>query len=427
MSHRVLRRLLVVGCAAGVLLIPVASALAWIACQTPKISTSASWGTVGHGIHDMAVLSGGSSPGGTISWQVYSATDMSCSNPLTSTPLKVSVSGDGTYTSPDFTPSSAGSYQWVATYSGDGKNAAVSTSCNDRNEVSSVSKASPAISTSASPGTVGQGIHDVATLSGGYAPMGTITWTVFNTSDKSCSTPLSSSSLTVNGDGTYTSPDFMASSPGSYQWVATYSGDGNNGSVASQCNDSSEVSMVQPAPGPVQPAPGSGIDVLKLQRVGSSGSFTTGTVTAQVGQTIQYEIQVTNTGNAPLTLSLNDPHCNAGTIQGPFVISGTLTGDVLSPGGEAKYTCSHVLTSSDSSPFTNTAMVTGQPPTGPAVSGTSSVTASKAAVKPVKIVKCKPGHVKKTKKVHGKTVAVCVAKKKGAISREPKKPMGFTG
>jgi len=175
-----------------------------------------------------------------------------------------------------------------------------------------------------------------------------------------------------------------------------------------------------------------GMTVTKLQRDGSSGSFTTGTITAMVGDTIQYEIQVTNTGNTTLALGLSDPHCDAGTIQGPTALSGTLTGDVLSPGGAAQYTCSHVLATSDASPFTNTATVTGQPPSGPSVVGVGSVTANKQAVLPVKIsqkkpIRCTKGRVKRTKKVHGKKVIVCVTKKRPVIARRPIRPAGFTG
>jgi hypothetical protein len=92
-----------------------------------------------------------------------------------------------------------------------------------------------------------------------------------------------------------------------------------------------------------------------------------------------------------------------------------------------------VLTAGDASPFTNTATVTGQPPSGPPVSGTSSVTANKQAVLPVTIkkkkppIKCAKGKVKRTKKVHGKTVIRCVAKKHPIISRAPLHPSGFTG
>ncbi len=641
----------------------------WVDCAVPKIATTASSGTIGQPIHDTATLSGSNAATGTISWNVYASGDTKCSTALNSSPLTTAVNGDGSYNSPDFTPSSPGSYQWVATYSGDSQNLPASTSCNDPKEQSTVSKAAPSLATQATSNTFGQPVHDVATLTGGDAPTGTITWNVY-AANTGCATSIHSASVMVTGDGNYNSPDFSPSA-GTYQWVATYSGDANNSSVATSCTDPKEQSTIsttsapgislvklerdgssgsythgpitgnvtdtinyqmtvintgntslviafsdpqcdtgtlsgpvvvsgvfdatkstlypggelqytcshvlaagdapqftntasatgQPPSGP--PVSGSdtvvtfvntpGMTVTKLQRDGSSGAFTTGTITASVGDTLQYEIQVTNTGNTPLTLSLSDPHCDAnsisgptaisgtltgnvlapgaaaqytcshvltvndvpsftnagtvtgqpptgpplsgtgivvanvttsgitvvklqrdgstgtfttgtisakvgdtieyeiqvtntgtsqltlslndplctaGTVSGPTAVSGTLTGNVLSPGGVAQYTCSHVLTSTDSSPFTNTATVTGQPPTGPAVSGTSSVTATKQAIKAVKVVKCPSGKVKKTTKVHGKTVTVCVAKKKvkaKVISRKPKKPSGFTG
>ncbi len=177
------------------------------------------------------------------------------------------------------------------------------------------------------------------------------------------------------------------------------------------------------------------LSVVKLQREGTSGAFTSAPINATVGQTIQYEIQVTNTGNLPLALSINDPLCDAGTLQGPTSLSGTLSVNVLSPGGEAQYTCSHVLTAGDASPFTNTATVTGAPPSGTPVSGTSSVIANKQAVSSVTVptkMRCTKGKVRKTKKVHGKKVTVCVPKshvtvKSKKISRKPQRSSGFTG
>jgi hypothetical protein len=103
--------------------------------------------------------------------------------------------------------------------------------------------------------------------------------------------------------------------------------------------------------------------VVKLQRDGTTGSFTTSPITANVGDTIYYEIQVTNTGDTDLTLSLSDPHCDAGTIAGPTAVSGTLSGNKLIPGGVAQYTCSHVVQAGDAPAFTNQACVTGTPPT----------------------------------------------------------------
>lgn len=170
-----------------------------------------------------------------------------------------------------------------------------------------------------------------------------------------------------------------------------------------------------------------GMTVGKLEREGSTGAFSAGPIAAVVGESIDYAIQISNTGNTPLALSLSDPLCDAGTIEGPTSLSGTLSVNVLSPGGEAQYTCSHVLTSGDASPFTNTATVTGQPPTGPAITGAGSVTATKQAIKSATVARCGSGKVKKTKKVHGKKVTVCVAKKRSVISRKATTKSGFTG
>lgn len=372
---------------------------------SPAIATTASSGTAGQPVSDSATLSGGDSPSGSITWTAYTSSDTSCLTPVfTSAP--VSVSGDGTYSSPSFTPTAAGTYQWVASYSGDANNNPVASACGDTNEQSVVSPASPSIATTASSNvTLGQPVTDVATLSGGDAPSGSITWNVYMAST-SCATSLDTVSVAVHGDGPYTSPSFTPTSAGTYQWVATYSGDANNNPVSTTCDDPSEMSVVNAPPSSPPSTPG--ISVVKLQRVGSSGAFKSGTVTTKVGKTIEYEIRATNTGNTPLTLSLSDPLCNAGTIKGPFEVSGTLTGDVLFPGGVAQYTCSHVLRARDHAPFTNTATVTGTPPSGPAVTGTAKATAKKRAVKAIKVVRCGAGKVKRREVVRGKTVTRCV-------------------
>ena len=517
----------------------------WVDCQIPNIATHAAGATAGQPIHDTATLSGGSAPSGTITWNVYRSSDNTCSDSLGS--VSDPVSGDGDYVSAPFLPTSLGSYQWVATYSGDGGNLSVSTACNDPNEQSVISMATPSIATTASSNTAGQPVHDQAIVNGGDDPTGTITWSVYHAADTSCATPLfTSAAISVSGDGMYMSPDYTPPGVGSYEWVATYSGDANNRSILSSCSDPKEQSVIGPAPAPAislvklerdgssgayVPGPISGnlddaidyqmtvtdtgntslaitftdarcdagtlsaptvvsgsfdaatntlspggvlrytcshilaigdapeftntasvsgqppdgppvtasdsvvatlnlpaMTVVKLQRDGSSGAFTTGTITAKVGDTIEYEIQVTDTGNTPLTLRLSDPRCDAGTLAGPFALAGALAGNVLSPGAKAQYTCSHVLTPSDSSPFTNTATATGTPPDGPPVSGTSSVTADKQAVRPIKVLRCGAGKVKKTTRRHGRTVTACVAKRKKARVVVKRRPLPvFTG
>ena len=72
-------------------------------------------------------------------------------------------------------------------------------------------------------------ITDVATLTGGDNPSGSITWKLYGPNDASCSgTPLTTAAVPVSGDGPYTSPPLTPSTAGTYQWVATYSGDTNN-------------------------------------------------------------------------------------------------------------------------------------------------------------------------------------------------------
>jgi hypothetical protein len=104
-------------------------------CGNPSIVTTASQPvTVGGGISDSAALSGGIlTPTGMITFSAYGPDNATCSgNPaFTST---VAVSGNGTYPSGSFNPTAAGTYRFVATYSGDANNNSASDACNAANE-----------------------------------------------------------------------------------------------------------------------------------------------------------------------------------------------------------------------------------------------------------------------------------------------------
>ena len=105
-------------------------------------------------------------------------------------------------------------------------------------------------------------------------------------------------------------------------------------------------------------APKPAFSIEKLQKIaGGSGSYTSSTITGQVGDTVDYQIVVKNTGNVPLTLgSFTDPHCDSGTVSGG-------PGDnALAVGESTTYTCTHPLDEAGS--YTNTATVTGTPPDG---------------------------------------------------------------
>ena len=146
---------------------------------------------------------------------------------------------------------------------------------------------------------------------------------------------------------TYTC-DHVLTSVGSYVNVATVTGTPEGGAPI--------VHESKPVEVHVTPEPDFTIEkVQELQEVGGSGgTFTTGSLTGSIGQTVDYEIVVKNTGNVPLTFSsFTDPHCDAGTLAG-----GPGTTPVV-PGAMTIYTCDHLLTSVGS--YLNVATVTGTP------------------------------------------------------------------
>jgi hypothetical protein len=87
--------------------------------------------TIGGALHDTAHLSGGSRPTGKISFRLYGPANHGCSGrPVFASAVK--VAGNDDYASPSFTPSTAGTYQWVDRYSGDARNRpAGPTGCDD--------------------------------------------------------------------------------------------------------------------------------------------------------------------------------------------------------------------------------------------------------------------------------------------------------
>ncbi len=214
---------------------------------SPTFSTQAATGVmVGAGtISDTATLSGGSSPTGTIDFTLYGPGDSSCSTSIfTST---VNVTGNKAYTSAAFTPTSAGSYEWVASYSGDTSNNGVpASSCSNAAETSQVVKSTTFLVSQVSPtvAPVGTSISDTATLAGGFNPTGSITFNVYGPGDTMCMTPLASSPAAVSLAGTFTSPPITASSAGIYRWVVSYSGDGNNTVATAVCSTPTEETTI---------------------------------------------------------------------------------------------------------------------------------------------------------------------------------------
>ena len=239
--------------------------------KQPTITTEASDDVLlGNPISDTATLSGtshqpdGDPAGGTITFNVYGPDDTDCSGDPAFT-ATVDVSGDDDYSSGDFTPTAAGTYRWVAEYSGDAPNTlgAGPTACDDANESVVVNPGQPTITTNATVGPVALGdpIDDTATLSGtspkpnGGPAGGSITFNAYGPDDADCSdTAVYTSVVQVSGDDTYTASagdggTFTPTAAGTYYWTADYSGDPPNTlGVSSACGDENESTLVQAQP-----------------------------------------------------------------------------------------------------------------------------------------------------------------------------------
>jgi YVTN family beta-propeller protein len=110
------------------------------------------------------------------------------------------------------------------------------------------SKASPTIATQASPGNLlGAPVRDTATVSGGASPTGSVTFQLF--SDANCATQVFTSTNTL-GAGTATSDTFTPTAPGTYRFIASYSGDANNNAVSGPCGAANESVVIAPFAAP---------------------------------------------------------------------------------------------------------------------------------------------------------------------------------
>ncbi|HEY7948343.1 MAG TPA: hypothetical protein VID75_11765 [Acidimicrobiales bacterium] len=125
--------------------------------SSPIIVTTATNAQVGSPITDTAALSGtssdvksvqvnaqaitvGSPAGGTVVFNLFGPTDTNCTSTPIFTSTPITVNGNGTYGPVSFTPTQgAGTYRWIATYSGDPNNNGATETCGAPGETSVVS------------------------------------------------------------------------------------------------------------------------------------------------------------------------------------------------------------------------------------------------------------------------------------------------
>jgi hypothetical protein len=299
---------------------------ATIVKASPTIGTQASaGGPLGTSVTDTATLSGGASPSGTVTFRLFS--DNTCTTQVfTST----NALTGGTATSGSFQPAAPGTYYWTATYNGDASNNAVSAPCNAPNETVTITKATPTISTQASPGgMVGVSLTDTATVSGGASPTGTVTFRLF--SDNACTTQVFTSTNALAG-ATATSGSFTPAGPGTFHWTATYNGDANNNTVSAPCNAPNESAVVTPfaPPAPTSTLTGNvagPVTVNAGESVHVTNARVTGPITVNPGGALVLtNSQVTNgvVATSPSFLSICGSQISApsGNLAQGVVVSG---------------------------------------------------------------------------------------------------------
>ncbi|MGH9120523.1 MAG: hypothetical protein ACRDYC_01030 [Acidimicrobiales bacterium] len=159
-----------------------------------------------------------------------------CTNFVTS--LSVPVNGNGIYASGSYTPTQQGDYFWVAAYSGDTNNTAVSTTCGDSGESVEVSLAE--LATSPSPSVpLGQAISDTATVSGpanAPTPSGEVVFSLYEAISGCTGDPVTMLRGTLV-NGVVSSGPFVSAVPDQYAWVADYLGDSNYRGTITACGD----------------------------------------------------------------------------------------------------------------------------------------------------------------------------------------------
>ncbi|HET7465187.1 MAG TPA: hypothetical protein VFL29_00860 [Candidatus Dormibacteraeota bacterium] len=288
----------------------------WIESNT-HISTTAnpSSAVVGDVLKDTATLSNGIVPIGTITFTLYDPASAVAHTEI------VTVNGNGSYATPTgHVANLAGTWQWQASYGGDGANAVATSRLGDEPVV--VGKASPRISTTPNPTSaiVGATLKDSATLSGGFNPTGTITFTLYDPSNAVAHTE----SVTVAGNATYsTATGHNAGSAGTWHWKAEYSGDANNNAVASVASDEpvtvseGEIIRVQPTIA-TTPNPSSAVAGATLKDSATLGGGTDpqGTITFTLydpSDTAVYTEDVAVDGNGTYSTATGHVAASAGT------------------------------------------------------------------------------------------------------------------
>ena len=237
-----------------------------VAKASPTITTVASplTGTVGIAItpaKDSATFVGTTSvaPTGSVAFALYS--NSTCVTAVVGVSGTGSISTTGgvssaSYSATTWTPPAAVTYYWEASYTGDANYNGFTTACGGTNEQIAVGKASPTISTTASPttGTAGiaiKPVKDVATFFGTTSvapPTGSVTFTLY--SNSTCTTAVTGVtgagpiSMTSGVSSAAYSVNWTPTTAGTFFWMDSYAGDANNKAFTTACGGTGEQILI---------------------------------------------------------------------------------------------------------------------------------------------------------------------------------------
>ena len=181
---------------------------------------------------------------GMITFQLYGPDDAPCSGEPDLHVDGRRSTATAPYNSEPFTPTAAGTYRWVVSYSGDENNhPAGPTDCDEpiRDDRDQPGPAHDHHRGLRRRGSSASRSPISATLSGGANPTGDDHLPRLRPRQHDCSgPPADTSTVDVHGNGTYTSDAVHAHRAGTYRWVASYSGDGDNEAATTSCGDPGE-------------------------------------------------------------------------------------------------------------------------------------------------------------------------------------------
>lgn len=228
---------------------------------TPRFATTIDTTTakVGQPLHDTVTVVG-VLPGHplTFTWTLLGPYRGDCATAPVAATGTITVSADGTVTTPDVPTTAAGSYTFVESSPSTDSYHPTVTACGLAEETAVVTRWAPTATTRASVqrAFVGAPLRDRVTITG--VPDGTaVHVTAYligparTEGSLDCTRRLRSVDLTVSGSGTWTTPPLAATQPGWYSWVEVLDATSATDRVATSCHDALETTLVTRVPVPV--------------------------------------------------------------------------------------------------------------------------------------------------------------------------------